>query len=250
MSRAAKILDKNFEVISGINKDGFDFYDAKNFDVYGMKSNNGEFYRMNPVDARKISENVFEIASETAGGRVCFATDSPEIAILVEFNKTAKLSSYPFSATMGFDIYSNERFVGVFVPPFDAVESYESVIKSPFDDGNMHEYTVNFPICSSVKQLLIGITRGSVITHGKHYKMEKPVVFYGSSTTQGACASRPGNTYENIISRALDCDYINLGFAGNALGEEDMARYISKLDMSAFVYELYANVARPKEAYV
>lgn len=233
----AKILDKNFEIPSSIDKGGFVFYDAKNFDVYGMKYGAVKFYRMNPDKAREISENVFEIASETAGGRVCFATDSTEIAILAEYNKTAKLPNYPFSATMGFDIYSAERFVGVFVPPFDAADSYESVVKTPFDDGNMHEYTVNFPICSDIKRLLIGVTRGSNITCGKHYTVKKPVVFYGSSTTQGACASRPGNIYENIVSRAIDCDYINLGFAGNALGEGAMARYIAELDMSAFVYD-------------
>ena len=85
----AKILDKNFEIPSSIDKGGFVFYDAKNFDVYGMKYDAVKFHRMNPDKAREISENVFEIASETAGGRVCFATDSTEIAILAEYNKTA-----------------------------------------------------------------------------------------------------------------------------------------------------------------
>jgi hypothetical protein len=71
-------------------------------------------------------------------------------------------------------------------------------------------------------------------------------VFYGSSTTQGACASRPGNTYENIISRALDCDYINLGFWGNAMGEDAMAEYIASLEMSAFVYDYDYNAPTPE----
>ena len=237
MSNAAKILDKNFEIPSSIDKDGFVFYDAQNFDVYGMRCEGEHFCRMNPDEAQKISQNVFEIAHETAGGRVRFATNSPKIAIIAEYNKIAKLPNYPFSATMGFDIYQGERFIGVFVPPFDATDSYESVLDAPFNDGNMHEYTVNFPICSNIKRLLIGVTNGSFITRGKCYAIDRPVVFYGSSTTQGACASRPGNIYENIVSRALDCDYINLGFAGNALGEEAMARYISNLEMSAFVYD-------------
>ncbi len=106
MSMATKILDKNFEIPSSIDKDGFIFYDAQNLDIYGMEYEDGQFYRMKPEDARKISENVFEKASETAGGRACFSTDSPKIAIIAEFNKTSKLPSYPFSATMGFVIYS------------------------------------------------------------------------------------------------------------------------------------------------
>ena len=43
--------------------------------------------------------------------------------------------------------------------------------------------------------------------------------------------------YEAIISRALDCDHINLGFSGNAKGEQEMTDYIKDLDMSLFVMD-------------
>ena len=69
------------------------------------------------------------------------------------------------------------------------------------------------------------------------YRIEKPVVYYGSSITQGGCASRPGSAYESILSRRFSCDHINLGFSGNAKGEKEMAEYISGLDMAVFVYD-------------
>ena len=69
------------------------------------------------------------------------------------------------------------------------------------------------------------------------YKYEKPIVFYGSSITQGGCASRPGTVYSAILSRKYDFDYINLGFSGCARGEKEMAEYIAGLDMSVFVYD-------------
>ena len=98
-------------------------------------------------------------------------------------------------------------------------------------------YTLNFPVCSEIEELKIGVKLGATIKKAPEYATKTPIVFYGSSITQGACASRPGNTYENILSRALDCDYVNLGFWGNALGEESMARYISSLEMSAFILD-------------
>ena len=64
-----------------------------------------------------------------------------------------------------------------------------------------------------------------------------PVVYYGSSITQGGCASRPGMAYQNIISRWYNCDHINLGFSGNAKGEDAIAEYIAGLKMSVFVYD-------------
>lgn len=246
LKRDAALLDKNFDIPSSICKDGMKFYDAESLDVHGVKHIDGKYRRMSAEAAAKITENILMISSETAGGRVRFATDSPRIAIYAEYSSVAKLSNYPLSATMGFDIYSGERFIGVFVPPFDAMESYESVITAPFGDGLMHEYTVNFPICSEVTRLLIGIDEGCAISSGGGYGAAVPVVFYGSSTTQGACASRPGNTYESIISRALDCDYVNLGFWGNARGDGGMAEYIANMEMSAFVYDYDYNAPSPE----
>jgi len=70
------------------------------------------------------------------------------------------------------------------------------------------------------------------------------VVAESSSITQGACASRPGNCYQNIITRRLDCDYINLGFSGSAKAEPEIAEYIAGLDMSLFVYDYDHNATK------
>ena len=69
------------------------------------------------------------------------------------------------------------------------------------------------------------------------YKWETPILFYGSSITQGGCSSRPGSAYANIVSRALDADIVNLGFSGNARAEVEMGEYIKNLPMSVFVYD-------------
>ena len=236
-TRNAASIDKNFDIPSAISKDGLKFYDAMELSLYGLEFSDGKFRRMRTESAAAIGENILMISSESAGGRVKFATDSKKIAIFAEYGSIAKVPNYSMSATMGFDIYSGERFVGVFVPPLNAQESYESVIELSGADGSMQEYTINFPICSEVTRLLIGITSESKMLPGKEYKHDVPIVFYGSSTTQGACASRPGNAYPLILSRALDADILNLAFWGNAKGEAEMARYIAELDMAAFVYD-------------
>ena len=244
--RDAAAIDKNFAIPDSINKDGVRFYDAEQFDVYGVKLIDGVYRRMKAEDAAAIGERILMISSESAGGRVRFATDSKRIAICAEYRSVSKVPNYSHSATIGFDLYSDERFIGVFVPPLDITDSYESELITPFNDGLVHEYTICFPVCSEVTKLLIGVTDGSKIESGKGYEITAPVVFYGSSTTQGSCSSRPGNSYENIICRALSCDYINMGFWGNAKGEETMARYIAGMTMSAFVYDYDYNAPSPE----
>ena len=235
--RDAAKIDNNFSVSSSIKKDGLAFYNAEELGVFGLKRIDGIYRRMRLEDAKRVSENVALISSESAGGRCRFATDSRRIAISVKYRSVAKVPNYSYTATLGFDLYSGERYVGCFIPPFDTVDSFESDIFIPEDISGAKTYTLNFPVCSEVDEVYIGVDEGASIGQAPEYSIKKPIVFYGSSTTQGACASRPGNTYENMISRVLDADYINLGFWGNARGEEEMAEYIASLDMSAFVYD-------------
>ena len=95
--------------------------------------------------------------------------------------------------------------------------------------------TINFPTYSNVSELYIALKEGSKLGHGMKYRNKKPVVFYGSSITQGACASRPGNIYQNVFSRRMGMDYINLGFSGSGKAEDVIVDYMAKLEMSVFV---------------
>lgn len=231
----ASAIDKNFLIEKSVIREGLCYCNAEELDVYGVQRVDGVYRRM-PYDiARSVSEQVAAISLECAGGRCRFATDSPYIAILVKYRSVAKVPNYSNTATLGFDLYAKERFIGAFVPSLDVIDCFEGVID--IDEKGVNEYTLNFPICSEIEELYIGVKEGCALKKSSGYSMQTPVVFYGSSITQGACASRPGNTYANMISRRLDCDYINLGFWGNAKGEAEMARYIAGLTMSAFVYD-------------
>ena len=91
------------------------------------------------------------------------------------------------------------------------------------------------PLYAHISSLHIGLKAGSKIEAGEAYCNKLPVVYYGSSITQGACASRPGTCYEALISHRFNLDYINLGFSGNCKGEKEMAEYMASLPMSCFV---------------
>lgn len=145
-----------------------------------------------------------------------------------------KMPHFPFTGSIGFDLYTGKKYINTYVPPVDIETCYESVLDL---DGEEREYTVNFPLYSDVRKLYIGLQEGCSLKAAPEYSISKPVVYYGSSITQGGCASRPGNAYQSIITRELDCDHINLGFSGSARGEEEIARYIAGLEMSAFVYD-------------
>ena len=228
-------IDKNFIVNTTVKKEGLVYHDAKTLDVHGVYYCDGLYRRMPEDVAFSVSENTGLISRECAGGRVRFVTDSPYVAIHVTYRAVSKVPSYSNTATLGFDLYADRGYVGAFIPAKETETELESVLDTIHEGENV--YTLNFPICSQIESLHIGIKEGSVLKNAPRYAVSTPIVYYGSSITQGSSASRPGTTYENIISRALNADYINLGFWGNALGEEKMAEYIAGLKMSAFVYD-------------
>ena len=236
MSDITKI-DKNFKVNTNINKEDLKFYDARvtPFRIYGVFYEDGKFRRMPEEIAKTVSNGVHYLHANTAGGRVRFKTNSPYVAINTKMECITRMDHFPLCGSAGFDLYADGVYENTFRPPYDMQGGYEGLIK--FDSAKMREITINLPLYSDVCELYIGLASDAEIHAPTPYRVEKPVVYYGSSVTQGGCASRPGTAYQGFISRELDANFINLGFSGNAMAEEEMYNYIKTLDMSAFVMD-------------
>ena len=236
MSNIANI-DKNFKIETKINKSDIRFYDARMepFKIYGVFYENGKFRRMPEEVAKSVSAGVYSLHANTAGGRLRFKTNSPYVAISVKMPLFGRMSHFALCGSSGFDLYVDGLHWMSFLPPFDCVDGYENVLE--LGSTEMKEILINFPLYSDVSELYVGLSEGAEVLAPTPYKIEKPVVFYGSSITQGGCASRPGTAYQGFISRDLDADFINLGFSGNARAEREMYEYIASLDMSAFVFD-------------
>lgn len=230
-------IDKNFKIETSIEKADIRFLDVRNapFAIHGVFYENGKFRRMPQDEAIIVSDNVSLLHGNTAGGRVRFKTNSPYVAISAKMPIIGKMSHFTLCGSAGFDLYEKDAYKGSFLPSFWVDGGYESVIE--LGDKKWREITINFPLYSDVSELYIGVSDKAKITAPTPYKNQKPIVYYGSSITQGGCASRPGNAYESMLSRALNVDYINLGFSGSAKAEKAISSYIAGLDMSVFVYD-------------
>ncbi len=236
VSDIAKI-DKNFEVNTSIDKENIQFYNVNSepFQLYGIFMENGKYRRMPEAVAKNVSEGVHGLHGNTAGGRVRFVTDSMYVAIHSIMENVGKMPHFAFTGSVGFDLYCENDFVKTFVPPCNTESGYESIIE--FKEKKMRIITIHFPLYSDVKELYVGLEKDSSVTEAAPYRNQKPIIYYGSSITQGGCASRPGMSYPSIISRKFNLDYVNLGFSGNAKAEDEMIEYIKNLDMSGFVYD-------------
>ena len=232
-------FDKNLKVETSIDRTDIVWFDAADFSpakIYGALGGTKPYARMDLDVAGKISPNIRGLSRNCAGIRLRIKTDSPYIAIKTKWGWQNKLPQMAKSGSCGFDVYKFQNgeyiYLRSFMPPIDCEYGYESILDL---SDKMTEYVINFPPYQDVDTLYIGVKDGSEFEETTPYFNEKPVVFYGSSITQGGCCSRPGNAYENYLSRMLNIDYLNLGLAGNCLAEPELCEYMSHLSMSCFV---------------
>ena len=234
MSKLSQI-DRNFEIPEYVEKADLCYYDVqdKPFKVYGVFYENGLFRRISEALAKEVSVGVAYLHTNTSGGRVRFVTDSSYVAIHAELSKIDRMPHFAMTGSFGLDLYTDGEYYGTFVPPADLTDGYDHILE--FSEKKLREITIHMPLYCDVSKLLVGVQNTANVMEAKPY--EGTVVYYGHSITQGGCASRPGNSYPNTLSRRLNVDHINLGFSGSCRGEAKLAEYIAEIPMQAFVMD-------------
>lgn len=236
-------FDKNFAV-NGVKEQDVVWHNANSlpFSIHGIYYDEENLvYRRLPQEvADNVNHGVAYGATYSTGGRIRFITDSPYIAIKYTSPSENIMNRMPLFSSHGFALYVNGRYRTSFCMEakdvWDAKPNPMTFSSSIRFDERLEERDVEiyFPLYNAVNKLYIGVKEGCKILPAKEYKHKKPVLFYGSSITQGGCVSQSGNCYSSILSRMLDTDIINLGFAGSAKAEPTIVSYLASLDPSVF----------------
>lgn len=224
------------------------------FSIHGMHYDEelSLFVRMPQEVAAEVSPSVKSLSRMTSGGRVRFRTDSVYVALSCLVPAFTPAPHMAMTTLNGFSVYVDGQYRGKVVPSYpdllaavDKTVAFRGSCSIP-KTGELHDVEIYFPLYGCVKEIYIGLREGARIEPPRAYSIAAPLVFYGSSITQGACASRPGNDYAARLSRMLDADYINLGFSGNGNAEPAMLEYLTKLPASAYIYDYNYYSNRPE----
>lgn len=241
MSDLSKI-DKNYKIETKINKTDIKFHGVEEagFSIHGIFKEGENYVRLPKDIAYTVNEGLTYLHYFTAGGRLRFRTDSPYVALNIDLRSVGKVPHLSLLNCAGFDLYACEdgdipTHRGSYIPPYNTEGKYEGVVE--LGEKKMRDICINFPLFSGVRDVYVGLSDGSKIESPTPYSNKKPVVFYGSSITNGSAASRPGMAYTEILSRRYNLDYINLGFSGSARAEDTIIDYIKGLDMSMYVHD-------------
>ena len=179
----------------------------------------------------------------TCGNRIRFKTTSRRLILKVEFSEPYYHKNMLLYNSSGFDVYiiddDGKYHNYSLIATKEGIRTFAKYIAIPPNSS----VCIFLPNYCSIKRMLIGLDNGSKIYKLKYPKAnELPILFYGNSITQGASASKSGNSFPNIVSRKLDNDIINLSMVTCCRGTPKTAEMIGNIKCKAIVidYSRYA----------
>lgn len=212
----------------------------------------GKYRRLPTFPAGVIPEAVDVLADHPAGGQIRFQTDSSSLSVRVKLKGKADMVHMPATGQCGVDCYTGpagepaRKFVNT--TRYDlALSEYECMLFSGWE-RKMRSFTLFLPLYQGVEEIWVGLDEQASVIAPPDYRSARKVVIYGTSITQGGCASRPGMAYPNILSRRIPVEFINLGFSGSGKGEPEVARVIAQIaDPALFVLDYEANAGSAEQ---
>ncbi|MBX3241377.1 MAG: SGNH/GDSL hydrolase family protein [Chitinophagaceae bacterium] len=211
----------------------------------GWYGNTEAPYDRFPANAKsKVRPEVWELGKHSAGLYIRFTTNSREITVRYKVTDAFSFPHMPSTGVSGIDLYAKDRnkkwhwsSAGRYT--FGDTVTYRfEYLEKPQDT---EEFRLYLPLYNQPQWLEIGVPAGNSFAF-LPVKTKKPVIIYGSSIAQGACATRPGLGWTNILNRMIDRPVINLGFSGNGTLDEAVMDLINALDPSVIVLDCLPNL--------
>jgi hypothetical protein len=195
----------------------------------------------------KVTPSVWSLSRHSAGLAVRFVTDADAIqARWTLTNANLAMPHMPATGVSGLDLYVKDpkgqwRWLGVGQPK---AQTNSVALASGMPPGE-REYLLYLPLYNGVSSVEIGIDKSKslALADPRPESLRKPVLFYGTSITQGGCASRPGMVHTAILGRKMNRPVINLGFSGSGRMEPIMAELLAEVDASLYVLDCLPNMS-------
>ena len=245
-NKTIKELDPNF---AGRElRDGLEWLDIRALGVEGRAfEDTADYYDRLPAKAEQtVRDGIWQLQAHSAGMCVRFLTDAPEIGVrwTLRFPQLA-MHHMPATGMSGVDLYrlENDRYrwaaVGI---PGEFPDSAATLRAATTVEAQ--SFILYLPLYNGVESVQIGVPEDKSLTPAPDWPggPHKPICFYGTSITQGGCASRPGLSYAAIVERALMRPALNFGFSGNAQAEPELAELLAELDPAVYVLDPLPNI--------
>jgi len=231
-----------------VDEAGIAWYDVQLLPIEGQGWSDtlSEYDRLPAKAEAKVRDVVWNLSRHSSGIAVRFVSDAPAIHARWELTSPRlAMSHMPATGVSGVDLYVRDdsgrwRWLACGQPK---EQSNTRRLVSGIPEGR-RTYMLYLPLYNGVTSLELGIPQESQLAtpEPRPTDRQKPIVFYGTSITHGASASRPGMTHVAILGRRFDRPVINLGLSGNGKMETEVARLLTEIDAAVYVIDCLPNI--------
>jgi lysophospholipase L1-like esterase len=209
-----------------------------------------DFYDRFPERAQKtLNPDVWNISHSSAGLYVKFQSDANEITVryVVQNKGSFAMSHMPATGVSGIDLYALDHdgswqwAPGSFSFGDTIVYRFSNLEADHNFPGRKCEFRLYLPLYNAVHWMEIGVAQDKSFIP-MPLSLEKPIVVYGTSIAQGACATRPGLAWTALLNRSLDRPVINLGFSGSGKLERSVIDLMTEVDAKVYVLDCLPNL--------
>lgn len=212
-------------------------------------------YNRLPARAEKtVRTPVWKLSLQNAGMSLVFRSNASEIKVRYTVSGDFNMPHMPSTGVSGVDLYATDidgrkRWCAGRYAFRDTITYTYSNLWYATTPSKGYEYELYLPLYNSVQWLEVGVPEGCELRF-LPTSQEKPIVLYGTSIAQGACASRPGMAFGNIIGRKLQHPVINLGFSGNGKMEPEMFDLLAEIDAQLFILDNMPNLSNDRSTLI
>lgn len=210
----------------------FSFPDNEKFKVLGMHwfhDNESKLWRMPAKEMDSLPKGVQNRSKSPSGGRILFRCTTTRLALRGVAVGGGDLK--------GFDTYVNGQLCKPAIT--NKVGADTELMLFQGGDDREKEIVIYLPHLQEISIDALGVDQKARFSAPDlHYSRSLPVVFYGSSICQGSGAIHPGQTYEAILCRELNLDFVNLGFGGAGKAETNVVALVNSIPACCYVFDL------------
>jgi len=230
--------------------DGVQWYDVRTvrMEGQGWTETAAPFDRFPARAEGIVRDAVWNLSRHSAGICARFVSDATSLSARWTLTSAKlEMAHMPATGVSGVDLYVRDD-EGAWRWLANGRPSGQSTTAKLFDGipEGRREYRLYFPLYNGVTSVELGLPTGATLW--KPEAMGDPIVFYGTSITQGGCASRPGMVHTAILGRRLERPVINLGFSGNGRMEIEVAQLMAELPAAAYVIDCLPNIGAAEVA--
>ena len=238
----------------------------------GWESLAGRFVRLEDSAEGLVRKPVWDLSRNSAGLSLVFRSNTRRLELSFDVFGWKGMNHMPATGVSGVDLFAYKpdgeelwcaaKFMPQFKEEYIEVPAQTSSAQTSsaqartvrvtrvaysfeqidYEEGcEEYEWHLYLPLYNTVENFRMAVEEGCRLEWVPRDERQ-PIVVYGTSIAQGACATRPGMAWTNLVERELRYPVVNLGFSGNGKLEAELFALLDQIDAGVYIIDCLPNI--------